>query len=141
MLAPCLYTLSSELIWSLMVVLALGEVLRHVMSKLRHPRNLAGAATFQRSSATRKPVPTHQTTYNHHNGIRVESRRSHVRRTSFYSPRNPQLTLLDSYNRYIAVASRVVRRSLKEEGRLAAERRGQSELRFAKWSVSDDNCR
>jgi F-type H+-transporting ATPase subunit epsilon len=49
------------------------------------------------------------------------------------------LTVLDSYNRYIAVASRVVRRSLKEEGRLAAERRGQSELRFAKWTVSDDN--
>ncbi|KAH4058603.1 hypothetical protein HBH49_035310 [Parastagonospora nodorum] len=39
-----------------------------------------------------------------------------------------------TYNHYIAVASRVVRRSLKEEGRLAAERRGQSELRFAKWS-------
>ncbi|GAB1313620.1 ubiquinol-cytochrome c reductase core subunit 1 [Madurella fahalii] len=39
-----------------------------------------------------------------------------------------------TYNRYLAVASRVVRRSLKEEKRLAAERRGQQELRFAKWS-------
>lgn len=29
-----------------------------------------------------------------------------------------------------------MRRSLKEEKRLAAERRGQQELRFAKWSVS-----
>ncbi|KAF2024720.1 hypothetical protein EK21DRAFT_78111 [Setomelanomma holmii] len=38
-----------------------------------------------------------------------------------------------TYNRYIAVASRVVRRSLKEEQRIAAERRGESELRFAKW--------
>lgn len=41
-----------------------------------------------------------------------------------------------SYNRYLAVASRVVRRSLKEEKRLAAERRGESDLRFAKWEVS-----
>ncbi|KAF2146118.1 uncharacterized protein K452DRAFT_283409 [Aplosporella prunicola CBS 121167] len=38
-----------------------------------------------------------------------------------------------SYNRYIAVASRVVRRSLKEDKRIAAERRGESEIRFAKW--------
>jgi hypothetical protein len=42
----------------------------------------------------------------------------------------------NSYNRYIAVASRVVRRSLKEEARIVAERRGVSELRFAKWEVS-----
>lgn len=41
-----------------------------------------------------------------------------------------------SYNRYIAVASRVVRRSLKEDKRIIAERRGESELRFAKWEVS-----
>jgi F-type H+-transporting ATPase subunit epsilon len=46
------------------------------------------------------------------------------------------LTSLDSYNRYIAVASRVVRRSLKEDKRIIAERRGESELRFAKWEVS-----
>ncbi|KAI1654188.1 mitochondrial ATP synthase epsilon chain-domain-containing protein [Daldinia decipiens] len=38
-----------------------------------------------------------------------------------------------SYNRYLAVASRVVRRSLKEEKRLLAERRGDMDLRFAKW--------
>jgi F-type H+-transporting ATPase subunit epsilon len=38
-----------------------------------------------------------------------------------------------SYNRYISVASRVVRRSLKEDKRILAERRGESELRFAKW--------
>jgi hypothetical protein len=41
-----------------------------------------------------------------------------------------------SYNRYLAVAARVVRRSLKEEPRLKAERRGEMELRFAKWEVS-----
>ena len=40
-----------------------------------------------------------------------------------------------SYNRYLTVASRVVRRSLKDDKRLIAERRGESELRFAKWEV------
>lgn len=40
------------------------------------------------------------------------------------------------YNRYLAVAARVVRRSLKEEKRLQAERRGEMDLRFAKWEVS-----
>ena len=39
------------------------------------------------------------------------------------------------YNRYLAVAARVVRRSLKEEQRIKAERRGEMELRFAKWDV------
>ncbi|KAF2640614.1 hypothetical protein P280DRAFT_426717 [Massarina eburnea CBS 473.64] len=38
-----------------------------------------------------------------------------------------------SYNRYISVASRVVRRSLKDEPRMLAEKRGVSELRFATW--------
>ncbi|GES66390.1 mitochondrial ATP synthase epsilon chain-domain-containing protein [Aspergillus terreus] len=38
-----------------------------------------------------------------------------------------------TYNRYLAVAARAVRRSLKEGPRLAAERRGQMDLRFAKW--------
>jgi F-type H+-transporting ATPase subunit epsilon len=42
----------------------------------------------------------------------------------------------NSYNRYLAVASRVVRRSLKEDKRVIAERRGESDLRFAKWQVS-----
>jgi hypothetical protein len=40
-----------------------------------------------------------------------------------------------SYNRYLAVAARVVRRSLKEGPRLQAERRGEMDLRFAKWTV------
>ncbi|KAF7559884.1 hypothetical protein G7046_g4264 [Stylonectria norvegica] len=38
-----------------------------------------------------------------------------------------------TYNRYLAVAARVVRRSLKEDKRLIAERRGEMDLRFAKW--------
>ncbi|KAJ5676163.1 hypothetical protein N7462_009060 [Penicillium macrosclerotiorum] len=38
-----------------------------------------------------------------------------------------------TYNRYLAIAARTVRRSLKEGPRLAAERRGQMDLRFAKW--------
>ncbi|KAL5352628.1 hypothetical protein ACLOAV_002576 [Pseudogymnoascus australis] len=38
-----------------------------------------------------------------------------------------------SYNKYLAVAARVVRKSLKEEQRVAAERRGLSELRSARW--------
>jgi F-type H+-transporting ATPase subunit epsilon len=42
---------------------------------------------------------------------------------------------LNSYNRYLAVASRTVRRSLKEDKRLQAERRGEMDLRFAKWQV------
>lgn len=42
------------------------------------------------------------------------------------------------YNRYLAVAGRVVRRSLKDDKRLAAERRGEMDLRFAKWEVSLD---
>lgn len=42
---------------------------------------------------------------------------------------------LDSYNRYLAVAARTVRRSLKDGPRLQSERRGQMDLRFAKWEV------
>ncbi|KEF54715.1 F-type H+-transporting ATPase subunit epsilon [Exophiala aquamarina CBS 119918] len=39
-----------------------------------------------------------------------------------------------TYNRYLSIAARVVRRSLKEGPRLQAERRGEMELRFAKWT-------
>ncbi|KAK0964302.1 hypothetical protein LTS01_018869 [Friedmanniomyces endolithicus] len=38
-----------------------------------------------------------------------------------------------TYNRYLAVAARVVRRSLKDDKRLQAERRGEMDLRFTKW--------
>ena len=49
--------------------------------------------------------------------------------------RGPGANALRSYNRYLTVAARVVRRSLKDDKRLIAERRGESELRFAKWEV------
>lgn len=45
------------------------------------------------------------------------------------------------YNRYLAVAARVVRRSLKEQPRLQAERRGEMDLKFAKWEVSGTELR
>ncbi|PFH62056.1 hypothetical protein XA68_15264 [Ophiocordyceps unilateralis] len=38
-----------------------------------------------------------------------------------------------TYNHYLAVAARTVRRCLKEDKRIAAERHGESDLRFAKW--------
>ncbi|KAK3049494.1 hypothetical protein LTR09_009161 [Extremus antarcticus] len=38
-----------------------------------------------------------------------------------------------TYNRYLAVSARVVRRSLKEDQRVKAERRGEMELKFARW--------
>ncbi|KAL4917165.1 mitochondrial ATP synthase epsilon chain-domain-containing protein [Aspergillus aurantiobrunneus] len=38
-----------------------------------------------------------------------------------------------TYNRYLAVAAQAVRRSLKDGPRLASERRGTMDLRFAKW--------
>lgn len=45
-----------------------------------------------------------------------------------------------SYNRYLAVASRALRRSLKEDKRIIAERRGEAaEIKFAKWSVSNNH--
>lgn len=50
------------------------------------------------------------------------------------------ITDSDSYNRYLAIAARTVRRSLKEGPRLQAERRGQMDLRFAKWEVRRNPC-
>lgn len=40
-----------------------------------------------------------------------------------------------SYNKYLTVAARAVRRGLKEEHRLASERRGQTDLKFSNWEV------
>lgn len=51
---------------------------------------------------------------------------------------NEMLTFFRRYNRYLAIAGRAVRRSLKEDKRLAAERRGQLDLRFSKWQVRND---
>ncbi|KAL1889225.1 ubiquinol-cytochrome c reductase core subunit 1 [Ceratocystis pirilliformis] len=39
-----------------------------------------------------------------------------------------------SYNRYLAVAARALRRSLKEDKRIAAERRAESDLKFSAWT-------
>lgn len=61
---------------------------------------------------------------------------SRTLRSAAIGPRDTAINTSNSYNRYIAVASRVVRRSLKEDARIVAERRGVSELRFAKWEVS-----
>lgn len=80
--------------------------------------------------AKKHPLPIKSQVLN--DGLRVEGFWPNVYLHAFeYS-----LWLTDrSYNRYLAVAARVVRRSLKEGERLKAERRGEMELRFAKWEV------
>ncbi len=106
-----------------------------------------------RTEVSRSSFPI-STRHSAHNDVRLESRRHYVSQlvlpidgpdcggpeyTATSRERQDQLTGLDlgrSYNRYLAVAARVVRRSLKEDKRLAAERRGEMELRFAKWTVS-----
>lgn len=89
--------------------------------------------------ALQPPTPTfndskrHPTSRQH--GRRMESSWFDVRAR----PQSPD-GLTDkwtSYNRYLAVSARVVRRSLREDARVRAERRGESDLRFAKWEVSD----
>jgi hypothetical protein len=40
-----------------------------------------------------------------------------------------------SYNKYLSIAARAIRRSLKEEQRLKAERREQIDLRFSLWQA------
>ncbi|CAK7241941.1 MAG: hypothetical protein STHCBS139747_003414 [Sporothrix thermara] len=40
-----------------------------------------------------------------------------------------------SYNRYLSIAGRAVRRSLKEDKRIVAERRGNLDLRISKWQA------
>ncbi|TVY44753.1 hypothetical protein LOCC1_G002285 [Lachnellula occidentalis] len=49
------------------------------------------------------------------------------------SPRTDKTCKLNSYNKYLSVAARVVRRSLKDDKRLAAERRGEMDLKMATW--------
>lgn len=79
----------------------------------------------------------------------MESRWPHVRQLTLYRsdsdnwppplPASEPIKLtqdfFNSYNRYLAVAARVVRRSLKEDKRIVAERRGEMDLRFVKWEV------
>jgi len=43
------------------------------------------------------------------------------------------LTILHSFNKYAQVAARALRSSLKEEQRLAAEKRGTTSLRYQQW--------
>jgi len=43
------------------------------------------------------------------------------------------LTVIRSFNRYAQVAARALRSSLKEEQRLAAEKRGTTSLRYQQW--------
>ncbi|CAL1705358.1 unnamed protein product [Somion occarium] len=38
-----------------------------------------------------------------------------------------------TYNKYTQIAARALRQSLKEEERVAAEKRGQTILRYQKW--------
>ena len=54
---------------------------------------------------------------------------------SCWCPMADKFVATRRYNRFLAVAARAVRRSLKEEPRLQAERRGEMDLRFAKWQV------
>jgi hypothetical protein len=81
-----------------------------------------------------------------HNGFRVEGRGAHVSSSPISNgagvgtEANTSLAV-DRYNRYLAVAARVVRRSLKEDKRVQAERRGEMELRFARWEVGQGTSR
>ncbi|KAI4166455.1 MAG: hypothetical protein LQ343_008034 [Gyalolechia ehrenbergii] len=78
------------------------------------------------SSSDRHPLP-----HSAYNVFHVESRRFNV----FIAELCSVIELMrNSYNRYLAVAARAVRRSLKEQPRLQAERRGEMDLRFAKWT-------
>ena len=40
-----------------------------------------------------------------------------------------------SYNQYLAIAARVIRKSLKDDLRIKAERRDNFDLKFTKWQV------
>jgi F-type H+-transporting ATPase subunit epsilon len=40
---------------------------------------------------------------------------------------------LSSYNKYAQITARALRSSLKEEHRLAAEKRGLTQLRYQQW--------
>ncbi|KAI0137454.1 mitochondrial ATP synthase epsilon chain-domain-containing protein [Xylariales sp. AK1849] len=70
---------------------------------------------------TSRHPTTHQTTFSHTTRATVKM---------VFAWKSAGLT----YNRYLAVAARVVRRSLKDDKRIAAERRGEMDLRFAKWT-------
>ncbi|KAI9782200.1 MAG: ubiquinol-cytochrome c reductase core subunit 1 [Geoglossum umbratile] len=79
---------------------------------------------------------TNPLTIHNRNGICLEGCRPYVLPLGFFTHGEMPLMIPIRYNRYLAVTARVVRRSLKEGPRLQAERRGEMELRFAKWEVS-----
>ena len=43
------------------------------------------------------------------------------------------MTFTSRYNKYTQIAARALRQSLKEEFRVASEKRGQTILRYQKW--------
>ena len=43
------------------------------------------------------------------------------------------MTFASRYNKYTQIAARALRQSLKEEFRVASEKRGQTILRYQKW--------
>lgn len=102
-------------------------------------RDEVGATTTEQSRSTSTLHSTHR-----HNGVRLESLWPHVCGNPLRQPRKrcaltmraPTDESSNSYNKYLSVAARTVRRSLKDDKRIAAERRGDMELRFAKWNVS-----
>lgn len=114
---------------------------RHVTSSrlLFSRRGESSISTTETKPRPSTPHPSYR-----HNGIRLESCWPHVRLNPSLDRREPlsgrvsnTLTLTSNrYNKYLSVAARAVRRSLKDDKRIAAERRGEMELRFAKWSVS-----
>lgn len=130
--------------------LAVAEV-HHVVNSSGPLLDL-GAGIFSAASSSRfdlrilAQVNPPSLRINRQNGVRVESRRPYVSSIDYSSlfvrpcPGTWSLTqpssLGFSYNRYLAVAARAVRRSLKDDKRLIAERRGDTDLRFAKWTVS-----
>lgn len=94
---------------------------------LQNPRPLHRSPQSTSTRATRSPL-IRQTWRSH-------GRHQVLRKVLRYLIPTIRLTLI-SYNRYLAITARVVRRSLKEQPRLQAERRGEMDLRFAKWTVS-----
>jgi F-type H+-transporting ATPase subunit epsilon len=53
--------------------------------------------------------------------------------TVFHGIESALTGIVDSYNKYAQITARALRNSLKEEERLAAERRGLTSARYQKW--------
>lgn len=87
--------------------------------QIRHPKTHTGRAGKEEETRARKA--THSARH-HIAGLRR---------------RDADNFDLFRYNRYLSIAGRAVRRSLKEDKRIAAERRGNLDVRFSKWQVSN----